>query len=242
MISVSRRTSRSGSARTGTCTCTPARAGSRRCPRSRRRRTAPRTSPSAPAKAPAVAGQPRIGVKKPTKVKPVHSANDDPQDVLGALAQQLVRAPRRRVELHARAAVALGPALHPQEDLGPHRLRTGVAAPQAAGDRGEEEQRQRGDDQQPGEEDEILRPEHQAEDVELARRQVEQHRLAAVPVAATGTRRRCRAAPHRQQCAGARNARRLRADRSCPRRRTATVAAADVNGMPHSQRSPRCRR
>jgi hypothetical protein len=90
--------------------------------------------------------------------------------------------PRAAIELEARAAVTLGHALHPQEGLGPHRLRAGVPAPQPPGDRGEEEQRQRRDDQQPGQEDEILRPEHQVEDEELARRQVEQHGLPAVPV------------------------------------------------------------
>src|SRR5690606_19126058 len=37
------------------------------------------------------------------------------------------------------------------------------------------------DDQQQCEEQEVLWPERQAEDVELARRQVEQHRLAIVP-------------------------------------------------------------
>jgi hypothetical protein len=104
-----------------------------------------------------------------------------PQDLLGALAQQLVGVPRPAVQLETRRAIALGAALHPQEGLGPHGLRAGVTAPQPPAHRREEEQRQGGDDQQPGEEDKILRPEHQAEDEELARRQVEQHGLAAVP-------------------------------------------------------------
>src|SRR5690606_37664532 len=56
-----------------------------------------------------------------------------------------------------------------------------IAAEQAPGERGEEEQRQRRDDQQQGEEQEVLGPEGEAEDVELARRQVEQHRLAIIP-------------------------------------------------------------
>ena len=147
----------------------------------------------------------RIGVKKPTKVKPVHSANVTHRNCLRDLARELVRVPGTAIELQARGAIAFGEALHPQEGLGPHRLRTGVAAPQPPADGGEEEQRQRRDDQQPGEEDEILRPEHQAEDEELARRQVEQHRLPAVPVAATAADSRCRAAPTRTARAAARS-------------------------------------
>ena len=105
----------------------------------------------------------------------------DPQELLRGLLGELLRAPRRLVELHALRAVALGNPLHPQEGLGPDGLRAGVAAPDPAGDGREEEQAERRDHQQPGEEDEVLRPERQAEDVELARRQVEQDRLASAP-------------------------------------------------------------
>ena len=45
------------------------------------------------------------------------------------------------VEPHARVAVALDHALDPHEDLGVDGLRAGVAAPQAPGHRGEEEER-----------------------------------------------------------------------------------------------------
>jgi hypothetical protein len=93
-----------------------------------------------------------------------------PQQVFRAFTKQLLARPRRGVELHALGAVALGPALHPDEDFRPHGLRAGVAAPQAPGERGEEEQREPRHHQQQGEEDEILRPEHEAEHVELARR------------------------------------------------------------------------
>ena len=58
-------------------------------------------------------------------------------------AASLSRDHGARVELHARAAVAFDLALDPQEDLGVDGLRAGVAAPQAPGDRGEQEQRQR---------------------------------------------------------------------------------------------------
>src|SRR5262249_21762667 len=107
--------------------------------------------------------------------------NDEPGDVLERFVHEFVERHRRRVEPHARGALALDLALDPQEQLGVYRLRTGIAAPQAPGDRGKQEQRQRRDDQQHREVDDVLRPEHPAEDVELARRQVEKHRLAPVP-------------------------------------------------------------
>ena len=44
-----------------------------------------------------------------------------------------------------------------------------------------EEQRQGGDNQQPGKIEEILRPERQAEDVELASRQIQQDGLVTIP-------------------------------------------------------------
>ena len=64
-----------------------------------------------------------------------------------------------------------------------------------------------------------------AEDEELARRQVEQHRLPFTPVAATAAGSRCRAAPRPTARAAARSARRSRADRPSGARRTAAVAA-----------------
>ena len=58
---------------------------------------------------------------------------------------------------------------------------TGVAAPHAAEQRREEEQGQGGDDQQHREVEEVLRPQREAQQVKLARGQVEQHRLTVVP-------------------------------------------------------------
>jgi hypothetical protein len=101
--------------------------------------------------------------------------------VASAAAQDLLAVPRRGVELDPAVAVAFEVVLDPHEHLGPHRLRTGIAAPQPAGEGGEEEQRKTSDRQQHRQEHEVLRPEIQPEHVELARRQVEQHRLAAVP-------------------------------------------------------------
>src|SRR5690606_29950385 len=51
-----------------------------------------------------------------------------------------------------------------------------------AGQYGDEEQAERRDDQQRREQNEILRPEGRAEDVELLLAEVPQHRLATVPV------------------------------------------------------------
>ena len=106
----------------------------------------------------------------------------EPHDVLQPALFQFVGVPGRLVELPARDMVAFQPVFHPHEDFGVHGLRAGVAAPQAAGHRGEQEQRQRGKNQQAGQVDEILRPEHQAENIEFACGQIEQHRLAVVPM------------------------------------------------------------
>ncbi len=78
-------------------------------------------------------------------------------------------------------AVALDLVLDPHEHLGIDRLRAGVAAEQSAGDRGDEEQRVGGDNEQGGQVDHVLRPEHGAENVELALDEVEQDGLPAVP-------------------------------------------------------------
>ena len=77
---------------------------------------------------------------------------------------------------------ALGDLLGPHEDAGPHRLRAGIAAPHATGEDRHGEQAEGGDHQQPGEQREVLRPEGDGEDVELARGQVEPDGLLAVPV------------------------------------------------------------
>ena len=86
-----------------------------------------------------------------------------------------------RVEADACAAIAFQLAFDPEEDFGVDRLRAGVAAPQPPGHGGEKEQGQSRQHQQGREVDEILRLQHQAEDVELPRVQVEQQRLPAVP-------------------------------------------------------------
>jgi len=101
--------------------------------------------------------------------------------VLGALDADLAGIERRLVELDAGVAVAFDPVLDPHEQLGVHRLRAGVAAEQPPGDGGDEEQRVGGNDEEGGQVDDILRPEHGAENIELALDEVEQDGLAAVP-------------------------------------------------------------
>src|SRR5574343_1091005 len=106
---------------------------------------------------------------------------DQPERMLGTLDAQLAGVERRLVELDAGAAVAFDPVFHPHENLRVDRLRAGVAAEQPAGDGGDQEQRVGRDDQQGGEVDDVLRPENDPEDVELAFDQVQQDGLATVP-------------------------------------------------------------
>ena len=106
----------------------------------------------------------------------------DPDSVLCELDAELLSGKGCFVPRHLRLAPALDLALHPHVDLGPYRLRAGVTTPETSGHGGEEKQCQcRGDEQQCKVE-EVLGPEGPAEDVELARGQVEQDRLVTVPL------------------------------------------------------------
>ena len=80
--------------------------------------------------------------------------------------------------LHALAAVALDEALDGVEQIGPHRLRAEIAAPDAAADRVHQEQRHRRDDQEAGEVIDLLRPQLDEEEIEAPAREIDQHRLA----------------------------------------------------------------
>ena len=108
--------------------------------------------------------------------------NRQPDQVLAAALENLLASPATLVQTHAGAAITLDLGLEPEEDLGVDRLRAGVAAPEAPRHGRKQEQRQRGNDQNAGQVDEVLRVQHQAEDVELAHAQVEQHGLALTPV------------------------------------------------------------
>ena len=104
-------------------------------------------------------------------------ADGEPGEVRHALLEELDRTPAALVERDARVAVALPEALDHDHQIGPHRLRAGVAAPDAAGDGGDEEQRQRRQHQQAGDEVELLRPDLEEEEEEAVVGHVEQHGL-----------------------------------------------------------------
>ena len=87
----------------------------------------------------------------------------------------------RAVELHLRRAVALEETLDPEEHLGPDRLWAGIAAPEPPGQRREKEKAETREDEQGREIDEVLRPEGQAEEIELARGEVEDDGLVTFP-------------------------------------------------------------
>ena len=61
-------------------------------------------------------------------------------------------------------------------------MRAGVAAPDAPGQHGDKEQAEGSDDQGGRDQDEILRPQGQGKQMDLAAAQVPEHRLLAVPV------------------------------------------------------------
>ncbi len=112
--------------------------------------------------------------------------DQEPGEMRRALAPQPLERPLRLVEPHARVAVALEEALDRDHQVGPHRLRTGIAAPHAPGDRGDEKERERSKDQKAGDVVEFLRPDLEEEEKEAPRGEVDQHRLigqigAAVP-------------------------------------------------------------
>ncbi len=95
----------------------------------------------------------------------------DPDRMLQRLGAYLGGAGGGFVEFHALVVVAFDLAFHPQVSFGPHGLRAGVAAPHTTEQCGEEKQCQTGEDQQCGQVDKVLRPQGQAEQVKLARRQ-----------------------------------------------------------------------
>ena len=98
--------------------------------------------------------------------------------MLDALAREVVERPRPGVALHVLAAVAFDQRSIGEEQIGPHRLRAEIAAPDAAGDRVHQEQRHRREDQQAGEVVDFLRPDLDEEEIEAAVGEIDQHRLA----------------------------------------------------------------
>ena len=101
-----------------------------------------------------------------------------PEEMFRGEPRDALRGPPRLLAPHVFAPVALGKALDRLEQVGPHRLRAQIAAPDAARERVHQKQRHRGDDQQAGEVVDLLRPDLDEEEVEARVRQVDQHRLA----------------------------------------------------------------
>ncbi|MPM94579.1 hypothetical protein SDC9_141725 [bioreactor metagenome] len=103
--------------------------------------------------------------------------DDGPEAVLCRLDQQLAEAHRSGIEPQACQVVALDPRFYPGKDARINRLRASKAAEQAPGEGSDQEQRRRRNDQHQGQQERILRPENQAEQIELFVGDVEQHRL-----------------------------------------------------------------
>ena len=101
-----------------------------------------------------------------------------------AQTPQLVEGPWRFGEFHARVAVTLPETLHHDHEVGPDSLRTGIAAPHASGEGGDEEERQSRQDQDAGDVVKLLRPDFEAEKVEALMGEIEEHRLVGQPRAA----------------------------------------------------------
>ena len=115
---------------------------------------------------------------------PVQNAMPSQTACFAALRQAVSKRQRSRVALHAFVAVAFDQVLDPHEQIGPHRLRTGVAAPDAAEQAGDQEQRDRAHDQQAGQVIDVLRPELEIEEIEALVPDREQHRLVRLVDAA----------------------------------------------------------
>ena len=78
----------------------------------------------------------------------------------------------------ALAPVAFDQPLHGVEQVGPHRLRTQIAAPDAPPDRVHQKQRHRRDNEQSGKIIDFLRPQFDEEKIESPGREIDQHGLA----------------------------------------------------------------
>ena len=109
-----------------------------------------------------------------------------PPEMLRRRARRAFEGPRLLVAQQMFAPVALNPALDRHEQIGPHRLRAEIAAPDPPGDGVHQEQRHGGDNQEAGQVIDFLRPDLDKEEIETPRREIDQHRLvgrirAAIP-------------------------------------------------------------
>src|SRR6185369_135081 len=88
-----------------------------------------------------------------------------PQDVLQPLACVGAGRPFADVALHMLAPVTLDESFDGKEEIGPHRLRAEIAAPDATGDRVHQEQQDRGENEQAGQIVDFLRPDLDEEEI-----------------------------------------------------------------------------
>ena len=93
---------------------------------------------------------------------------------------------RPLVELHARRAFAFNFCFDPQQDFGIDRLRTDIAAKQAPSDGSHQKEGISGNNEEKRQIEHVLRPEYQAEEIELPLDDMKEHCLAPVPLQPAG--------------------------------------------------------
>src|SRR5690606_8540802 len=104
-------------------------------------------------------------------------ADCQPAQVRHHLLEDLGRAPRLLVEPDARITVTLPEPLHGQHEIRPHRLRTGIAAPDATSGRRDEEKTEGGDHENAGDIVKFLRPDLEEKQEQPAIGEIEQYGL-----------------------------------------------------------------
>ena len=90
--------------------------------------------------------------------------------------------PRRFFQLQAFVAVAFDQVVDPKHDFGVNRLRAGIAAPQASGNRRPPKQSEGANHQQQGKVNQVAHTQRQPENEEMAVRNIEEYRLTVAPV------------------------------------------------------------
>ncbi|MPL74101.1 hypothetical protein SDC9_19911 [bioreactor metagenome] len=104
-------------------------------------------------------------------------ADQQPQRPLRHPLADLLEVPLLPQQADAGVAVALDDALDEDEQVGPDRLRAGIAAPHPPHRRGEQEEPEPRHDEKAGDEVEFVRPDLDHEEEEAPVRQVDEHRL-----------------------------------------------------------------
>ena len=104
-----------------------------------------------------------------------------PGKVLRTFTYKLLKVPGPLVEFHSSMSVTFETTLDPEKNFGVHGLWAGVSTPEATSDCCEQKEGERTHDQQAGQIDEILRPQHHAKEIKLSGAQIEKDCLAAIP-------------------------------------------------------------